>query len=83
MHLSARSIFGDSDGPSVLRVAANIRVRSSRHAERVLVDPAMAANLLEEVAAALTRVRDEKYTNRDAIREIEAHLFRAFLKPLK
>lgn len=46
---------GQAITPQVLS-AAGIRRRAIGHAERVSIDPAVAANLLEEAAAAVTRV---------------------------
>ena len=41
--------------PPVLRAAEEVSRRAIQHAERLLVDPAVAANLLEEAAATVSR----------------------------
>jgi hypothetical protein len=50
------------------------------HAGKLLIDPAVAANVLEETAAAVSRVLETKDTDR--IRDLESYLFRAFLRRL-
>ena len=42
--------------PPVLRAAEEVSRRAIQHAERLLVDPAIAANLLEEAAVTVSRV---------------------------
>ena len=73
---------GQAITPPVLSAAEEISRRAIRHAERISIDPAVAANLLEEAAAAVTRVLNGKHANQDPIRNIEAYLFRAFLRRL-
>lgn len=73
---------GQAITPQVLSAAEEIRRRAIRHAERVSIDPAMAANLLEDAAAAVSRALSTRHGNEEAINNLEAYLFRAFLRRL-
>jgi DNA-directed RNA polymerase specialized sigma24 family protein len=73
---------GQAITPPVLSVAEEISRRAIRHAERVSVDPAVAANLLEEAAAAVSRALRARCGNEAPVRDLEAYLFRAFLRRL-
>ena len=66
--------------PRVLAAAEEISRRAIYHAGKLLIDPAVAANVLEETAAAVSRVLETKDTDR--IRDLESYLFRAFLRRL-
>jgi DNA-directed RNA polymerase specialized sigma24 family protein len=68
--------------PPVLRAAEEISRRAIQHAERLLVDPAIAANLLEEAAATVSRALRAKNSDEDSVRDLESYLFRAFLRRL-
>jgi DNA-directed RNA polymerase specialized sigma24 family protein len=72
---------GRAISPPVLIAAEEISRRAICHAERLLIDPAVAANLLEETAAAVSRVLQTKNTN-SPVRNLESYLFRAFLRHL-
>jgi DNA-directed RNA polymerase specialized sigma24 family protein len=67
--------------PVVLSAAEEISRRAVYHAERLLVDPAVAANLLEEAAATVSRALTRNSHDRP-IRDLESYLFRAFLRRL-
>lgn len=73
---------GQAITPQVLSAAEEIRRRAIRHAERVSIDPAVAANLLEEAAAAVSRALSTRHGSEAAIKNLEAYLFRAFLRRL-
>jgi hypothetical protein len=73
---------GRAISPPVLCAAEEVSRRAILHAERLLVDPAIAANLLEEAAAAVSRVLKAKNANEDSVRDLESYLFRAFLRRL-
>jgi DNA-directed RNA polymerase specialized sigma24 family protein len=73
---------GQAITPPVLSVAEEISRRAIRHAERVSVDPAVAANLLEEAAATVSRALRARCGNEAPVRDLEAYLFRAFLRRL-
>jgi DNA-directed RNA polymerase specialized sigma24 family protein len=66
----------------VLSAAEEISRRAIRHAERVSIDPAVAANLLEEAAAAVSRALMARHGNETPVENLEAYLFRAFLRRL-
>ena len=65
---------------SVLNAAEEIGLRALRHAERLLIDPAVAANLLEEAAATVSRVMSARAMSQSPIRDLHSYLFRAFLR---
>jgi DNA-directed RNA polymerase specialized sigma24 family protein len=67
--------------PSVLNAAEEIRRRAILHAERLQVDSAVAANLLEDAAATVSRAL-AKNTREHPVRDLESYLFRAFLRRL-
>lgn len=73
---------GQAITPLVLCAAEEISRRAIRHAERVSIDPAVAANLLEESAAAVSRALRARGDNEAPVRNLEAYLFRAFLRRL-
>lgn len=66
--------------PRVLTAAEEVSRRAIYHAEKLLIDPAVAANLLEETAAVVSRVLQAKDTDPNSIRDLESYLFRAFLR---
>ena len=66
--------------PDVLNAAEEIGRRALRHAERLLIDPAIAANLLEEAAATVSRAMGAKEMSQHPIRDLHSYLFRAFLR---
>ena len=73
---------GQEIAPLVLSAAEEISRRAIRHAERESVDPAVAANLLEEAAAAVSRALGARRGNEAPVINLEAYLFRAFLRRL-
>jgi DNA-directed RNA polymerase specialized sigma24 family protein len=68
--------------PLVLSAAEEISRRAIQHAQRLLIDPAVAANLLEESAAAVSRALGGPSGRDRPVRDLEAYLFRAFLRRL-
>src|SRR5260370_2231716 len=66
----------------VLNAAEELSQRAIRHAERLLVDPAVASNLLEEAAATVSRALNAKNTHERPIPDLESYLFRSFLRHL-
>ena len=66
--------------PAVLNAAEEIGRRALRHAERLLIDPAVAANLLEEAAATVSRAMSAREMLQHPIRDLHSYLFRAFLR---
>jgi hypothetical protein len=73
---------GQAITPQVLSAAEEISRRAIRHAERLSVDPAVAVTLLEEAAAAVSRALRFGSGNEAPVRDLEAYLFRAFLRRL-
>jgi DNA-directed RNA polymerase specialized sigma24 family protein len=73
--------FGRAIDPIVLDAAAQIGPRAIAHAQELLIDPAVAANLLEECASAVSRVLQKPRPETDhPIRDLQAYLFRAFIR---
>ena len=68
--------------PLVLIAAEEVSRRAIHHAEKLLVDPAVAANLLEEAAATVSRALRAKNTHEPPVQNLESYLFRAFLRRL-
>lgn len=73
--------LGRTIDPAVLDAAEKIGQRAIVFAEKLVVDPAVATNLLEESAAAVSRVlRTKRSQNGAPIRDLQAYLFRAFIR---
>ncbi len=73
--------FGRRISPLVLIAAEEIGRRAIQHAEKLQVDPAIAANLLEEAASAVSRAMERKRDcTQDPVRDLRAYLFRAFIR---
>jgi len=68
--------------PPVLVAAEELSRRAISHAEKLLVDPAVAANLLEEAAATVSRALKAKNIHEPPVQDLESYLFRAFLRRL-
>ncbi len=68
--------------PAVLIAAEELSPRAIHHAEKLLVDPAVAANLLEEAAATVSRALRAKNAHERPVQDLESYLFRAFLRRL-
>jgi len=80
-HLNPVDQFGRSIDPAVLEAAVIIGPRAIAYAERLAADPAIAANLLEECAHAVSRVLRTRQRNNDLpIRDLQAYLFRVFIR---
>ncbi len=79
--LSPVDRLGRTIDPAVLTAAEEIGERAIEHAEKILVDPALATDLLEESAAAVSRaLRTKQRRNGIPIRDLHAYLFRAFIR---
>lgn len=78
-HLSPVDRFGRAIDPAVREAAEEIGPRAIAFAEKQLTDPAVAANLLEECAAAVSRVLRTR-RQAEPIRDLQAYLFRAFIR---
>ena len=67
--------------PDVLSVAQNIAHQALSYAEKILGDPAVALNLFEEAAAAVSEaVETKKASGKPPIRDLRAYLFRAYVR---
>lgn len=74
--------WGRRIDPPVLNAAEEICRRAIQHAEKLFVDPAVAASLLEESAVAVSRALKGKTFADKPVQDLEAYLFRAFLRRL-
>jgi len=73
--------LGRRISPSVLDAAEEVGRRAIEHAERELIDPAVAATLLEEAAATVSRALDAKrHHTQNAVRDLPSYLFLAFIR---
>src|SRR5216683_4707275 len=67
--------------PSVLDAAEKVGRRAIEHAERELIDPAVAATLLEEAAATVSRALEAKrHCGQNSVRDLPSYLFLAFIR---
>jgi RNA polymerase sigma factor (sigma-70 family) len=67
--------------PGVLSVAQNIAHQALSYSEKILGDPAVALNLFEEAAAAVSEaVEAKKVSAKPPIRDLRAYLFRAYVR---
>jgi DNA-directed RNA polymerase specialized sigma24 family protein len=73
--------LGRTISPLVLDAAEEIGRRAIQHAEKLLIDPAVAAGLLEEAAATVSRaLASEKHSTQTDVRDLPSYLFRAFIR---
>jgi hypothetical protein len=73
--------LGRRISPFVLDAAEKIGRRAIEHAEREFIDPAVAANLLEEAAATVSRaLQTKRHSTQNAVRDLPSYLFLAFLR---
>jgi DNA-directed RNA polymerase specialized sigma24 family protein len=67
--------------PPVLVAAGRVARRAIQHAEKLHIDPAIAANLLEEAAVAVSRAIDRKRDfTQQPVHNLGPYLFRAFIR---
>src|SRR5947208_8557164 len=73
--------LGRRISPVVLDAAEEIRRRAIEHAEKLQIDPAVAAGLLEEAAATVSRaLASKKHCTQNDVRDLPSYLFRAFIR---
>jgi DNA-directed RNA polymerase specialized sigma24 family protein len=73
--------LGRGISPLVLDAAEEIGRRAIEHAEQLLIDPAVAAGLLEEAAATVSRaIASKKLWMQANVRDLPSYLFRAFIR---
>ena len=68
--------------PSILSAANEIARRAISYAEKLSIDPAVAADLLEEAAATVSRTLTRKQMTDGTIQDLQSYHFRAFLRRL-
>jgi len=72
---------GYTIGHPVLVAAEEIGRRAMEHAEQLLFDPAIAATLLEEAAASVSRaLLSKRHSHQAGVRDLLSYLFRAFIR---
>jgi len=81
MLINAVDRLGRRIDAAVLAAAEEIGPRAVQYGERLLRDPALATSLLEESAATVSRaIRLKRNTGAADIRNLQAYIFRAFLR---
>jgi DNA-directed RNA polymerase specialized sigma24 family protein len=78
--ISPVDAHGRSIPPEILSVANQIRNNALRYGEKALGDPAVAASLFEESAAAVARLYVRNGQGTSNIRNVAAYLFRAYVR---
>jgi DNA-directed RNA polymerase specialized sigma24 family protein len=79
--LSSVDRLGRAIDPLLLAIAHEIGPRAVRYAERLLGDEALALDLLEESAAAVSEALKRKTTDDSGkVRDLERYLFRTYLR---
>ena len=73
--------LGRRISPVVLDAAEQIGRRAIQHAEKLLIDPAVAASLLEQTAATVSRALETRRRRMQSdVRDLHSYLFRAFIR---
>ena len=73
--------LGRRISPVVLDAAEQIGRRAIEHAEKLLIDPAVAAGLLEEAAATVSRaLASKKNCTQANVEDLPSYLYRAFIR---
>ena len=78
--LNAVDRHGRTIDPAVLAVANEIGPRAVAYADRLLVDTALAFDLFEEAAAAVSEALQRKPSDAPPVRDLAAYLYRTFLR---
>jgi DNA-directed RNA polymerase specialized sigma24 family protein len=71
---------GRSIAPEVMTVANEISGKALHYGEKAVADPALALSLLEESAAAVSRVLAQNRNGNHKVKDLRAYLFRAFVR---
>jgi DNA-directed RNA polymerase specialized sigma24 family protein len=80
-HISPVDRLGRRISAVVLEAAEEIGRRAIHHAEKLLIDPAVATSQLEQAAATVSRaIEARKRCNRNEVRDLHSYLFRAFIR---
>jgi DNA-directed RNA polymerase specialized sigma24 family protein len=81
MLLNAVDRLGREIDPAVLSIAQEIGPRALSYAQRLIGDPTVATNYLEEAAASVSiAIEQKKLSGRPAVRDVAAYLFRTFVR---
>jgi len=73
--------LGRRISPVVLDAAEKIGPRAIQHAEKLLIDPAVATSQLEQAAATVSRaIEARKRCVRTEVQDLHSYLFRAFIR---
>src|SRR6266571_1572922 len=73
--------LGRKMSPAVHDAAEQIAHRAILHSEKLHIDPAVAASILEEAATRVSRAIDRKKdSDEQPVRDLRAYLFRAFFR---
>jgi len=80
MQLNPADRLGREIDPAVLKAAQQLGKRLLAYGERMVGDPAVVADLLEESSAAVSRILRRNQGNGTAIRDLHAYLFRVFIR---
>ena len=79
--LNAVDRLGRPIDPTVLSVAQEAAHVAVSYSEKVLADPALATNLLEEAAATVSQmVEAKKAASEPPVKDLRAYLFRVFVR---
>lgn len=68
--------------PAVVKAAEQIAWRAIGYAEKLSIDPSIAANILEEAASTVSRTIARQQSAEGSILDLQSYLFRAFLRRL-
>lgn len=80
VQLNPADRFGREIDPAVLKAAEQLGQRVFGYGERMVGDPAVVADLLEESGAAVSRILRRNQESPTAIRDLHAYLFRVFIR---
>ena len=72
---------GRTISTAVLGAAEQIGRRAIEYAGQMLIDPAIAATLLEDAAATVSRtINSKRYSSQSGVLDLPSYLFRAFIR---
>jgi RNA polymerase sigma factor (sigma-70 family) len=80
LFLNSVDRHGRTIDPLVLEVAREIGPRAVAYADKLLVDTALAMDLFEEAAAAVSEALRRKPSSAGPVRDLSAYLYRSFLR---
>jgi DNA-directed RNA polymerase specialized sigma24 family protein len=80
VQLNPADRFGREIDPAVLKAAEQLAKRVFGYGGRIVGDPAVVADVLEESGAAVSRVLRKNQESSTTIRDLHAYLFRVFIR---